>query len=246
MAAEWHAVMARTTWAPGYAHEVLRRFERDVFPAIGDKPISLIRRDDVISLLERKLLGSRAAANNLRQNLQSVFESWVDRELIERNPAAKLAKRFAGADRAPQPAALTIADARAVLAAVEGQDSALAIRLLNRFQGFDLRPAERGARGPRWTEFDGSGVWRIPAERMKGRRGRKVGHEVPLSRQAQEVLDVAREVLNRNSPFVFPALHRGTYQAVSRSTISELMLRALPAGLKARPARLAGDASRRS
>lgn len=240
MATEWHALMARTTWAPGYAREVLRRFERDVFPAIGDKPISLIRRDDVISLLEKKLLDSRAAANNLRQNLQSVFESWLDRELIERNPAAKLAKRFDGADRAPQPAALTIEDARAVLAAVEDrvvrhrksgrlEQASLAARLLNRFQALTcVRPSE--AREARWTEFDGSGVWRIPAERMKGRRGRKVGHEVPLSRQAQEVLDVAREVLGQG-PFVFPSRNRGAHLPLGRDTLSTLLQRNLPDGM---------------
>jgi integrase len=238
MATEWHAVQARTAWAPGYAREVLRRFEVDVFPLIGERPISAIGRDDIIRLLERKLLGdggragSRAAAVNLRQNLQSVFESWVDRELIERNPAAKLAKRFPGDDRAPQPAVLTIEGARAVLAAIEGSGATLALRLLNRFQALTcVRPSE--AREARWSEFDRPGVWRIPAERMKGRRGRKNGHDVPLSRQAQEVLDVAREVLGGNgSPFVFPAVHRGTHAPLGASSLSERMLAILPADLK--------------
>jgi integrase len=211
-----------------------------VFPIIGDKPISLIKRDEVISLLERKQIDSRAAANNLRQNLQSVFESWVDRELIERNPAAKLAKRFSGADRAPQPAVLTIEAARAVLAAAEGQrrhgltgrieQASLAVRLLNRFQALTcVRPGE--ARLARWSEIE-PGLWRIPAERMKGRRGRKQGHDVPLSRQAQDVLDVAREVLGQGSPFIFPATHRGEHAPLHSSTIAELFQRCLPANLK--------------
>ena len=144
--------------------------------------------------------------------------------MIDRNPAAKLTKRFSGADRAPQPAALTIETARAVLAAIDGGTGTIASRLLNRFQALTcVRPSE--AREARWSEIE-PGLWRIPAERMKGRRGRKQGHDVPLSRQAQEVLDVAREVLAQpGCPFVFPATGQGEHRPLDRSTLSGMILR---------------------
>jgi integrase len=84
---------------------------------------------------------------------------------------------------AAQPAALTIEDARAVLAAIDATRADLATKLLIRFQALTcVRPTE--AREAVWSEIDGA-LWSIPAERMKGVRGHKVGHDVPLSWRAR-------------------------------------------------------------
>jgi integrase len=237
MATRWHEFMARTTWAKSYADAVMRGFQNDAFPAFGDRPIHAITRADIVGLLERRIVGddthkgSASSAGILRQNLQSVFESWLDLELIERNPAAKLARRFPHAARRNQPAVGSIEEARAVMAAVEASGTPI-VRLLNRFQALTcVRPSE--AREARWSEFDlVAKVWAIPAERMKGRRGRKKGHEVPLSTQALDVLAAANAWRTPAQPFVFPAVRaRGKLTAVSRCTMPEVMQRALPAHL---------------
>ena len=57
----------------------------------------------------------------------------------------------------------------------------------------------------RWSEIDSSDrkapVWNIPASRMKSRRR----HRVPLSMQAESVLDEARKELDYTTGLVFPA-----------------------------------------
>lgn len=243
MARKWHATFAATEWMPSYAASLLRQLERDVFPTLGERPIHQITRDEVITLLERRLLErdartrvgkpmpTRAAADAVRNVLRSAFEHWVDRGLILQNPAAKLAKRFGNPNPKPHEAVVTIEDARAVLAAVEqGGRATLALALLHRFQALTcVRPTE--AREARWSEFQ-SGVWSIPAERMKGRRNRRVGHTVPLSRQAEDVVEAARAVFGEAGPHVFPAFHRGTHAPLGASSLGDLLQRILPATLR--------------
>jgi hypothetical protein len=50
VARQWYA-NAKGQWASVHAGDVLRCLERDVFPAIGDLPISQIRAPDVLKLL---------------------------------------------------------------------------------------------------------------------------------------------------------------------------------------------------
>jgi integrase len=224
MATAWHAHMARTEWSADHATEVLRRLTRDAFPALGARPIDAITRSEIFALLERRAFGAageggtRSGAHLLRQNLRQAFEHWLTLGLIATNPADKLAKAFPRVVMAPQPAALTIEDARAVLAALDATRADLATKLLIRWQALTcVRPTE--AREARWSEVDGA-VWSIPAERMKGG---KVGHDVPLSRQALDVVDVARAVLADGGPYVFPARHQGGHKPLSACAPRELM-----------------------
>jgi integrase len=227
MATAWHAHMARTEWSADYAAEVMRRLARHAFPAFGDRPIDTITRNDIFALLERRAFGAtgeggtRSGAHLLRQNLRQCFEHWLTLDLIPANPADRLAKAFPRVIVGPQPAALTIEGARAVLAAIDATRADLATKLLIRFQALTcVRPTE--ARAAVWSEIDGA-MWSIPAERMKGVRGHKVGHDVPLSRQALDVLAVARAVLADGGPYVFPARHRGGHRPLSACAPRELM-----------------------
>jgi integrase len=72
-----------------------------------------------------------------------------------------------------------------------------------------------------------AGEWRIPAERMKGRRGRKRPHTVYLSPQAQEVVDVARALAPAGAVYVFPSEQYGRQRHVpfGRSSLAERMTR---------------------
>ncbi len=84
-------------------------------------------------------------------------------------------------------------------------------------------------RGARWGEIDvAGGVWTIPPERMKGRRG----HRVPLSGRAREILAQAKEHARR-SELVFPSA-RGVQLRASRFSelFRELGIGAVPHGFR--------------
>ena len=76
-----------------------------------------------------------------------------------------------------------------------------------------------------WSEIDlPERVWRAPAQRMKGRRD----HDVPLSRQALEVLAQARALNRSDSPdsLVFPICSsKGAARPPSQRTVSDALRR---------------------
>lgn len=63
-----------------------------------------------------------------------------------------------------------------------------------------------GARGARFDEIDGD-VWTVPADRMKGRRGKVKPFRVPLSDAALEILEICKEVAW--SEYLFPSVRKG-------------------------------------
>jgi len=52
VAREWLARQT-ATWSPGYAERVVRNFERDVFPWIGDRPVSEITSPELLEVLRQ-------------------------------------------------------------------------------------------------------------------------------------------------------------------------------------------------
>jgi len=224
MTRQWHAANARDRWSASYARQMLQRLEAHAFPAIGAKPIAAVRRPDIIALLERcKERSGAFQADHVRQHLVAAFDDWLDRELIEANPADRLAGRTATPDKKPQPAVLTIEAAREVLAKLEASDRSASMKLFHRFLALTgLRPTE--VRKAQWAEFHGD-TWRIPAERMKGRRGRKKGHTCFLAPAALEVIEVARALAPAGAVYVFPTHYYGhhRHEPFARSSLAETM-----------------------
>lgn len=75
-------------------------------------------------------------------------------------------------------------------------------------------------------QIDGD-VWTVPADYMKGRKGAAKAFRVPLSTEAQAVIDEARKFARDG--FLFPGIRKGV---ISDMTMSGLMKRQ---GLEARP-----------
>jgi len=224
----WHAAR-ESRWQPAYAKQMMQRLEAHAFPAIGKLPISEVTRRDIKALLDACREKSGAfQADHVRQHLVCAFNEWLDDELIERNPADRLAEHTAPPRRKPQPAVLEVAEVHKVLADFEASGVSPSLKLLHRFQALTgVRPSE--ARLARWEEFAKPGVWRIPAERMKGRRGRKLPHTVFLSPQAIEVVEVARTLAPIGAEWVFATDNFGTHrhQSFNRSTLADAMQRVL-------------------
>jgi integrase len=137
------------------------------------RPLSSIRRRDVVALLDRIIdRGSPVTANRVFSNFRRLCGWCVEREIIEINPCAGL--------KAPSPErsrdrVLSDEEIRAAWKAFDAVGypfGDLAKLLL--LTGQRLREV---AAAP-WSEFDLEGkVWRLPKERTKG----GVGLEIPLS-----------------------------------------------------------------
>lgn len=222
-------------WSADYTHHTKLRLANHVLPVIGNRPIGRITTHEIEELIlgllkptaDRK--GLRSQAVHVRQMLQVMFDYALRRKLITENPvrviAEDLPKRVRGDEREISRAHVaTIADARTILAAVEAGASpfiALAHRLIaltgvRKLEGVEAEWSEI-AEGP-----DGM-TWTIPAARMKGRRGKKREHVVPLSPQAADVFRAAKALataLGLATDAVFPG--EGGAKPVSRSSLNRV------------------------
>jgi len=104
--------------------------------------------------------------------------------------------------------------------------------LLRAIEGYEGQPATRAAlqliphvflrgaeiRGGLWSEVDfDKALWLIPAERMKGKKGKKREHLVPLSRQSLAILRSLHKITG-DGDFMFPAIGR-EMRPISENTL---------------------------
>lgn len=198
VAREWHESQ-KHGWVPTHSQRVMSRLERDVFPAIGLKPVSDIQAPDILALLrEVEKRGALDIAKRLRQSIGAIFRYAIATGRASRDPAADLKGALMAPKKPQHHASLKageIADFYARLLAYDGEaETRLALEfIMHTF----VRTAE--ARFARWEEFDltpGREQWRIPAARMKMGRD----HVVPLTPSTLALL----EQLRGRSEWVFP------------------------------------------
>ena len=197
------------------AHDTRRRLELYAYPVFGDTPINLIRRGDVLAVLENIWTDKPAAAKKLRQRVRAVFDYALDREYIEVNPAA----HFTSASLPPTGngthfRGLPYRQVSDALDVTDAAPASLAVRMC--FRWLVLTAARSGeARGARWQDMDlEARVWTVPGERMKS----GAEHRVPLSTQALVVLKDAAP-LKDGSGLVFP----GVKGELSDMTLTKLL-----------------------
>lgn len=183
---EWLAAQ-EPTWAPKYAPQIFRQFDRDVFPIIGDKPINGIKSEEVLTLLRAvEERGAFDIAKRLRQKVSAIFCYAIASGRAEIDPAAPLKKALRKPPKVKHMAALKAGEMPEFFTRLRGFEgearTALALELV-----IHTMTRTNEVRFARWEEIDGD-LWRIPAERMKAGRD----HIIPLSRQTKAILDKLR------------------------------------------------------
>ncbi|WP_175718783.1 tyrosine-type recombinase/integrase [Burkholderia anthina] len=198
-----------------YQRTTKRALEKDVYPAIGSKPVSEVTPGDVLAICDRiKKRGAPKMALHTRNVLKRMYEYAIARQLVLHNPAQVIVARFVATqesrDRVLSPDEIGHV-LRAVYASSIRRPLKLAIHLLvlTMVRKSELIEA-------RWSEFDlDAGIWRIPAERMKKDRE----HWVYLAPQAVAMLRELHE--NRTSQqYVFPS-SRGADRPIAKSTLNQ-------------------------
>ncbi len=231
LARAWHA-NAAPQWAARHADDVIRSLERDVFPTIGDLPVSGITPPLILGTLrEIESRGSIETAKRIRQRISAAFVYGIAEGVVKSDPAEKLGAVLKPLRKGRQPAITELAPLQAMIRAAEEDYarpiSRLALRLLALTA---VRPNE--LRGAQWAEFkdlDGpEPLWRIPAARMKGDLDRKEelggDHLVPLAPQAIAVLR-ALWPLTGAGHLLFPSTRHG-HRPMSENTLGYLLNRA--------------------
>ena len=223
IARRWHSDNL-IRWKENHAARVLRYFETDVFPVIGEMPIQEIRVSDIKTVLDGVMTrGVNNTAEKIREWTGSIFDYAVMLEVVETNPAYSLRKYIPAKQTDHRPALpreeLTEFFRRLILAEIEPQNRiALILNILTFLRSTELR-------GGQWNEIDfDAAIWTVPAQRMKHEKtAPKPPHAVPLADWTLELLAELKEITG-NTPFLFPSRTK-TDGFISDATISRIIER---------------------
>jgi integrase len=212
IAREWHEAKCQT-WKPSYADGVIALIEKELFPALGARPIAEITAPELLAVLRK--IESRGAFEMSKKSMQlagQVFRFGVATGRCERDPTPDL-KGALKTRKVKHMARVSEAELPELMRKIAAYDGELQTRLALQFMALTfVRTGEM--RFAEWSEFDeAKAEWRIPAERMK----MPSPHIVPLSTQALEVIRQLRE-LNARWKWVFPS-QSNTQKPISENTV---------------------------
>ena len=197
VAREWFAKYS-ATWATNHGERIIRRFERDIFPWIGGRPIAEITAPELLTVVRRiESRGALETAHRALGNCGQVFRYAVATGRAERDPSGDLrgalppvkGEHFAATTKPKRVAE--------ILRAMDGYEGTLTVRCALRLAPLVfVRPGE--LRKAEWADIDlDAQEWRYTVTKTN------TPHIVPLSRQAVEILRELQPLTGRGR-FVFP------------------------------------------
>lgn len=197
--ADWFEIKKHSI-TEDYAKDIWRSLDKDIFPTIGQLPISQITAPVVIDVLRPiEAKGSLETVKRLTQRLNEVMNYAVNCGLIHANPLTGIKAAFKNPKKENM-ATLKPEELPELMAAIANASIKRTTRCLIEFQLHTMtRPAE--AAGAQWEEIDfDNKIWTIPSERMKKRRE----HRIPLTEQALTILE-AMMPISKNREYIFPS-----------------------------------------
>jgi len=214
VAREWFTKFS-SGWAASHSERILRRFERDIFPWIGARPVAEITPPELLAVLRRiEARGTLDTAHRAHQNCGQVFRYAVSTGHAERDPSGDLRGALPPVRQDHFASITDPTEIGALLRDIEGYQGSFVTQCALRLAPYVfVRPGE--LRGAEWGEFDLDGAeWRIPAEKMK------MGalHVVPLAAQPLAILRQLH-ALTGAGRYVFPGV-RSNARPMSENTVN--------------------------
>lgn len=219
VAREWFAKHS-PNWVASHSDKIIRRFEKDIFPWLGHRPIADIKAPELLTALRRiESRGALETAHRAMQNCGQVFRYAVATGRAERDPSGDLRGALPPARPTHHPSITEPKAIGAMLRAIDGYHGSLVTKCALKLAPLVfVRPGE--LRKAEWSEFNWDAAeWRIPASRMKMREQ----HIVPLSSQAVSVLKELQP-LTGDGRYVFPGA-RTNGRPMSENTVNAALRR---------------------
>lgn len=175
---EWFAKYS-PTWASNHGDRTIRRFERDIFPWIGSKPIAEITAPELLAVIRRiESRGALETAHRALGNCGQVFRYAVATGRAERDPSGDLRGALPPVKGTHFAATTEPKRVAEILRAMDGYEGTLTVRCALRLAPLVfVRPGE--LRNAEWTNIDFEAAeWRYTVTKTN------TPHIVPLSHQA--------------------------------------------------------------
>ena len=200
VAREWHE-MQIPKWSATYAEATMNRMKRNLFPAIGSKPVNEISAPDILAILRKvEARGIIGTAHAIKYICSSIMRYAIVTGRAERDPAADLRGALAPHVKKHHPALTAPEKVGRLMHAIYNYQGSLSVRSALQLMALTFCRTKE-IRFAEWNEFDfADKLWRIPAERMKMKRD----HLVPLSAQVIAVLEKIR-LYSGKDQYVFPS-----------------------------------------
>lgn len=198
VAREWFAKYSQT-WAKNHSYRIIRRFERDIFPWIGGRPIAEINAPELLAVVRR--IENRGALETAHRSLAScgqVFRYAIATGRAERDPSGDLRGALPPVKGAHFAATTEPKRVGEILRALDGYEGTLTVRYALRLAPLVfVRPGE--LRNAQWADINfETAEWRYLVSKTNTQ------HIVPLARQAIEILSELQP-LTGSSRYVFPS-----------------------------------------
>ncbi len=197
VAREWYAKNA-ASWNESHGGRILRRFERDIFPWIGGKPIADITAPDLLAAVRRtESRGAIETAHRALQNCGQVLRYAVATGRALRDVSVDLRGALTPAITEHLAAVTEPAQVAPMLRAFDGYEGGFIVKSALRLAPLVfVRPGE--LRRAEWADIDlDKAEWRYLVTKTK------TPHIVPLSCQAVEILTELK-ALTGSGQYVFP------------------------------------------
>jgi integrase len=214
--------MKRKEWSARHYTKSARAFERDIYPALGNLPISSITPAIVAKAIEdihkRDVLET---ATRILQHLNGVFRYAQAKGLCRDNPALPARELLPRKkDSGRMPALLDFSSLGDILRRAEAARLSPSVRMAHRLCAFTAMRIGNVVNAE-WREFhldEDQPVWIIPRKKMKVTT-RNIDHRVPLSPEIADELRRWREMFGGKG-FVFPSPQGGNH--IGRESIEKV------------------------
>jgi integrase len=217
VAREWFAKF-KPKWTDGHSEKIIARLERDIFPWVGNRPISDLKAPEILACLRRvEQRGAVETAHRALQNCGQVFRYAIATGRAERDVAADLRGALPPVKQTHRAAITEPKAIGELMRAIDGYSGSLVTVCAMKLAPLVfLRPGE--LRQAQWSEIDlDRAEWNIPAERMKMREP----HLVPLSTQAVAILREIQAVTG-DGTYLFPSPRTRTRPMSNNAILSAL------------------------
>jgi len=215
IAEEWYQRQS-PNWTDKHNQVVLNSLKNHVFTDLGEKPVSVITKQDVISTLRKiEAEGLHETCYRVRQRLEAIFEYAEIEEHCTGNPASGLQKIFTK----PQPkhhASLPVSELPVFIKKIEDDLDAYPTTKLAMMFMIHVFVRTKSLRQSMWNDLDlncEKPVWIVPKYDMKNR----VELHVPLSPQVVGILQDMKQFSGPEG-YIFPQV-RNPKKAMSENTL---------------------------
>lgn len=219
IALEWHAKNIHS-WTQEHGKRILTRLQKDIFPWLGNYPISDIKAPELLKALERiQSRGAIETAHRALQNCSQIFRYAVVTGRAEHDVTVNLRGALMPVKKRNHASITTPNEIRKLLKTIQDYEGHFITKCaLQLAPLFFVRPGE--LRQAEWDEFNfETKEWRIPAHKMKMREQ----HIVPLSKQAIDIINDLKPYTS-HSQYLFPSVRTNT-RPMSNNTLNGALRR---------------------